>query len=118
MSRFASALAGSVHAAHAHHFATSVVVTQAGTPITTPAVLHNAKAETRVVDGTTTQVITRGCRFTALTDLRDDATVTITTGGVSLDWSIDAIETLTGGSIVARLIRHVATEPARPGYRR
>lgn len=114
MSRFASALAGSVHAAHCHYFATSVVVTEAGTPTTTPAVLHNAKAETRVVDGTTQSVTTRRCRFTALAELRDDATVTID----GVDWSIDNIAPLTGGSITATLIRYVATEPARSGYRR
>ncbi len=114
MSRFASALAGSVHAAHSHYFATSVVVTQAGKPVTTPAVLHNAKAETRVVDGTTQSVTIRRCRFTELTELRDDATVTAD----GVDWSIDSIATFTGGSVVASLIRYAAQEPARSGYRR
>lgn len=114
MSRFASALTGSVHAAHRHYFSTSVVVTVAGTPITTPAVLHNAKAETRVVDGTTLCVTLRRCRFTELTELREDAIVTVD----GVDWSIDNITPLTGGSIVATLIRHAASEPARSGYRR
>lgn len=113
MSLFASQL-GSVKAAHSSQFATGVVVTQAGTSSTTPAVIHNAKAETRTIDGTTQSVITRRCRFTDLATLRDDATVTID----GVDWSVDSVGPIPGGGVMATLIRFQATEPARNGYRR
>jgi hypothetical protein len=111
-SRFASLLGG-VAGIHRDFFAASVSLTQAGQTASTPAVLHKARAETRVIDGTTVIVTTRQVRFTELESLRDDATVTID----GLLWTVQSTLDNTTG-VTAILTRTEATEPARTGYRR
>lgn len=111
-SPFAS-LIGGVARSHESHFAADVSISQSGATITTPAVIHKSRADTRVIDGSTVVVTTRKVRFTAITTLRDDATVTI---GNEV-WTVESIHRYTTG-IAAMLVRTEMQEPARKGFRR
>jgi hypothetical protein len=111
-SRFAALIRG-VAKSHESHFAADVSLTQAGSTITTPAVIHKSRADSRVIDGSTVIITTRLVRFTAIDTLRDDATVTID----DEVWSVESIHHYTTG-IGAQLVRTAMQEPARKGFRR
>lgn len=113
MSRFRQSFQGIVAAAHRHHFASSVTLNEAGTIITTPAVLHTIKTDTRVIDGETQRVSTRRCRFTDITTIRHDAITTID----SIDWTIDEVHSQGPSGVEVTLTRLQVHEQARNGYR-
>lgn len=114
MSRFRQSFQGIVAAAHRHQFASPVLLNQAGTVTTTPAVLHTIKTDTRLVDGDTQRVSTWRCRFTDITSIRHDAITTID----SNDWTIDAVHSEGPSGVEVTLIRLQIHEQARDRYRK
>lgn len=115
MSRFANLFRGHLAAVHEHEFAQSVTVTTPdGTATPTPAVLSNPSVQTRRTAHGTTRVMHRRCRFTRLTTVRHDATVTID----GTDWQIEDTLAVVANGCGVNLIRTLATEPSRNGYRR
>lgn len=114
MSTHASFFRSAAGSLHERFFSTSVAVEQAGVTVHTPATLGNARATVRTVNGSTMKAIARTIRLTQLATLRDDATITI--DGEA--WSVEGTQPLESGGISVSLVRHLATEPARAGYRR
>lgn len=110
MSRHNSAFGGSIAAAHETYFARLVLVSEAGTTTSTPAVLHRVLTDTRGDN----RASTRRCRFTQLTAIRHDAIVTVD----GLDWQIDAVHSEGPSGVDLTLVRTDVHEAARGGYRK
>jgi hypothetical protein len=110
-----SDMASRAREAHAHYFSSSVTLAEPGTsPRTVTAVLYKAKTET-VVDqsGNQNRVTTRECRFTELTTVRHDSTVTI---GAEV-WTIDEVMTHEASGLYVRLKKTAQHQTTRTNYR-
>jgi hypothetical protein len=110
-----SDMAASARAAHAHFFSGSVTLAEPGSaPRAVKAVLYKAKTET-VVDqsGNQNRVTVRECRFTELTTVRHDATVTIGTE----TWIIDEVMTHEASGLYVRLKKMAQHQTTRTNYR-
>jgi hypothetical protein len=115
MSLHSQLFGGAVNQIHSAVFSSLVSVSLPGAPTaTTPAVVHNARQESRTDNnGNTNQVVLRRCRFTELQDIRIDAVITID----GEQWSIDQkLNTETPG-VEVELTRTVRQETSRPGFR-
>lgn len=108
-------MAGTAKSAHTHFFATSVTLAESGTAArSVTAVLYHARTETRVDEhGNQNRVTVRDCRFTDLTTVRHDATVTI---GTEI-WTIDEVITREASGLYVRLKKITQHQTSRSNYR-
>jgi uncharacterized protein YraI len=108
-------MAATARAAHAYFFSSSVTLAETGSAArSVPVVLYSARTETRVDEhGNQNRVTVRDCRFTSLTAVRHDATVTI---GTEI-WTIDEVITREASGLYVRLKKIVQHQTSRTSYR-
>lgn len=108
-------LASSARAAHAQFFGETVTLTESGSAArSVDAVPGKVRIESRTDDsGRQQRVALRMLRFTSITDVRHDATVTID----GETWSIDQTIERTASGLQVQLMRVQTHNIARPNYR-
>lgn len=108
-------LAASVKTTHEHFFAELVALNEAGQAVrNVPAVLGKVETRSRIDEhGRQQRDSIRLCRFTSLSDVRHDATVTIG----SEVWSIESVVKRSASGLQVQLSREQTHEVARVNYR-
>ena len=114
-------LAASARAAHAHYFSAGSNATivrspgSAAQPVN--VILGEETVDTRREGNSDVRYYVRECRFVALTSVRHDAVITITTPGGDLRYSIDQFIDRQASGLTVKLKRCDVIDTNRSSYR-